>query len=307
MSDFAALQSLKNSLIRKALNGSAFIADSSADTIDELTLFDGETGDITSLPAGYADLGYMQDAGIAFARAITEQAITSWQSVSATRSDRTADVPTAVLLAQETKLATIGLYTGVDTSGVEALSNGVVRIDMPATPANRLYRLLGVFADQTDEGEIIVCRYFPNAKVTDVANQSYDKGDEVVWPVTLTGFVDETVGTAESHIFGGAGWLAKLADMGFTAAEATVPTISGASTLALGTAGGTLVEINGRGFTGTVVTTGVKFAGTNATAWHVVSDSVIVAEAPAHSAGSGPIVVTNAVGASTDGPTVVYS
>lgn len=86
-----------------------------------------------------------------------------------------------------------------------------------------------------------------------------------------------------------------------------VPVITSATPLALGTAGGTLVSIFGAGLSGAVATTGVKFAGTNATAWVNVGDNEIVAQAPAHSAGSGPIVVTNTVGASTTGPTVVYS
>lgn len=65
-----------------------------------------------------------------------------------------------------------------------------------------------------------------------------------------------------------------------------------------GVAVGGQVQITGNGFIGTVVTTGVKFGATNATSWIVVSDSLIVAVMPAGSAGSAPIVVTNAAGAS---------
>lgn len=90
-------------------------------------------------------------------------------------------------------------------------------------------------------------------------------------------------------------------------AGATVPTVFSASPLALGTAGGQLVTIFGQGFLGTIPTSGVKFATTNATSWVVVNDNEIVAIAPAHSAGSGPVVVTNSTGPSTTGPTVTYS
>lgn len=86
-----------------------------------------------------------------------------------------------------------------------------------------------------------------------------------------------------------------------------VPVIDSATPLALLAAGGQVVHIYGRGFTGTVATTGVKFAGTNSPSWTVDSDSLIVAVSPAHTAGSGPILVTNATGPSTTGPTVVYS
>lgn len=71
-------------------------------------------------------------------------------------------------------------------------------------------------------------------------------------------------------------------------------------------AGGTSVAIKGSGFTGTVAVTGVKFGGTNATNWSVVDDNTLVATAPAHAAGAVAIVVTNATGPSTTGPTYLY-
>jgi hypothetical protein len=67
-----------------------------------------------------------------------------------------------------------------------------------------------------------------------------------------------------------------------------------------------MVEIKGVGFSGTVATTGVKFAGTNATSWVVVDDHTLVATSPAHAAGAGPIVVTNATGPSTTGGSYTF-
>lgn len=91
-------------------------------------------------------------------------------------------------------------------------------------------------------------------------------------------------------------------------AAATVPVISAVSpNTGLLAAGGGGFEILGHGFTGTVVTTGVKFGGTNATSWTVISDSKIIGVYPAHAAGSGVVVlVTNATGPSVGGPTVQY-
>lgn len=66
-----------------------------------------------------------------------------------------------------------------------------------------------------------------------------------------------------------------------------------------GAAAGALITIVGQGFTGTVATTGVKVGGVNATNWVVQSDTQIVATMPAGSAGSAPVIVTNAVGASS--------
>lgn len=88
---------------------------------------------------------------------------------------------------------------------------------------------------------------------------------------------------------------------------ASVPVIYSATPLTGGTAGGTMVTIRGTGFTGTVAVTGVKFHGTNATSWIVVDDDTIVATTAARAAGAGPIIVTNATGPSTTGPTFTYA
>lgn len=75
-----------------------------------------------------------------------------------------------------------------------------------------------------------------------------------------------------------------------------VPVVASATPSGVAAAG--QVQISGNGFIGTIATTGVKFGGVNATSWIVVSDSLIVAVMPAGSAGSAPIIVTNAAGAS---------
>jgi hypothetical protein len=80
-----------------------------------------------------------------------------------------------------------------------------------------------------------------------------------------------------------------------------VPVIYSASPNNGSTAGGELVTITGTGFTTVTGATGVKFGSTNATNYTVVSDSKIVATAPANTAGAKDIVVTNGVGASTTG------
>lgn len=58
------------------------------------------------------------------------------------------------------------------------------------------------------------------------------------------------------------------------------------------------VYIEGDGFTGITATTGVKFGSVNATSWVVVNDRLIDAVVPAGAAGSAPIIITNAAGAS---------
>lgn len=59
------------------------------------------------------------------------------------------------------------------------------------------------------------------------------------------------------------------------------------------------VAIIGSGFTGTVPVTGVKFNAVNATSFNVINDQLIIAQLPAGAAGTTPVIVTNAAGAST--------
>lgn len=302
-----ALQNLQRDLIRKALTGSVFRAPISADPVDEADLFDPSSGDLnpSGLPAGYIDLGMTTDAGAQFGRAVTTSDITSWQSSTPSRTDITADTTTLQVACQETKLATIGLYTGVDEASVTPAVNGVVRIDKPATPAARHYRLLSVAVDESDDGEIVIARFLPNARVTNFDNQNFDKSDNaIMWPVTLTGYVDDDLGFSESFIFGGAGWLARLAAMGFTPVAAHVPIIGSVTPrTGLAAAGGELVTIRGSHFTGT---TGVTMIGSAAPHFSIVDDDTLVVTTPAHAAGTGALVVTNATGPSTTGGTVTF-
>lgn len=79
-------------------------------------------------------------------------------------------------------------------------------------------------------------------------------------------------------------------------APAVAPVITNVTPSGIGTGG--QVEIVGQNFTGTVASTGVKFGGTAATSFVVVSDSVIVAVLPSGSAGATTVTVTNATGPS---------
>ena len=75
-----------------------------------------------------------------------------------------------------------------------------------------------------------------------------------------------------------------------------VPVINSLSPATGPAAGGTLVQVNGSGFATVTGATGVKFGTTNATSYKVVSDSIIVAVAPAQAASSKDVVVTNTNG-----------
>jgi len=212
---YADIQERKQHLIRKALKGSAFIAPITAPTIESLTT--GAGADLATLPDGYGDLGWLTEEGMPFGRDITQSDISSFGSVSPTRTDVTADTTTLTVIAQETKALTIGLATGADFAAIRAAAvTGETRINKPETPSARYYRLLALAVDNSDTGaEIYIARYMPRAKVTGYAAQTYAGGDQAItWGTTFTAYKDDTLGFTESWLFGGPGWLELLEDMG---------------------------------------------------------------------------------------------
>ena len=220
------LKSKQTELIRKALDGSVFIASADAPTLAGLT--DAADSLLKPLPAPasealpWGDLGWLSGDGAQFSRDVSTSDISSWGSVSPTRSDVTADSSTLTVACQETNIRTIGLATGMDMSSVTPTAgSGEIQIKKPSRPSSRFYRVLSLAVDQGDAGEIYIARYMPRAKVTGFSEQSFGGGDDpVMWGVTFTGYEDSDEGFSESWIFGGPGWKAMLTDMGFPAAGA---------------------------------------------------------------------------------------
>lgn len=227
MPSYDALKNKQAELIRKALDGSVFLAEMSAEPITALTQYVAEVAgppiipahvELSTLPADWDDLGYLTDDGAAFARDVSSSEVSSFGSVTPTRTDIVSDTTALTVVAQETKLLTIGLATGADLSNITPdAQTGEVRIAKPARPKSKHYRVLSVAVDEGEGGEIYVARFLPRAKVSSYAEQSFSKGDDpITWGVTLTGEIDDDLGYSEEWIFGGAGWNAILTDMGFT-------------------------------------------------------------------------------------------
>lgn len=228
MGDYDALKNKQTELIRKALDGSVFLNPllDGTTAIDTLTDYTPPVVgppavpaiiDLAPLPAGYEDLGWLDPSGAQFSRDVATSEVTSWGSVSPTRTDVTSDTTTLSVTAQETKLLTIGLVTGADMTNVKAaFQTGEVSIVKPSRAKARTYRALSLAVDQGDGGEIYLGRFLPRAKVTGYAEQAFGAGDDPInWGVTLTGEEDSALGYSERWFFGGPGWLALLDEMGF--------------------------------------------------------------------------------------------
>lgn len=219
MPTFAALQKVQSELIRKAKSGSAFIAPVTATAISE-TFVTGATSALAALPTGYEDLGWLSNDGMSFSRDVSTADVTSFGSVSPTRSDVTSDTSTVTVTCQETKLQTIGLATGADLTSIKTptASTGAVMVRKPIAPTSKFYRLFCISKDDGDAGDIYIARFFPRAKVTSFSEQAFGGGDDPIsWGVTMTGYPDSTLGFTEAWLFGGPGWKALAVQMGFDA------------------------------------------------------------------------------------------
>ncbi len=221
MATFAELQNVQTELIRKAKSGSAFLAPVSSPDVDDT--FVGPGGVLATLPVEYEDLGWLSNDGMGFSRDVSTSDVTSFGSVSPTRSDVVSDTSTVTVTCQETKLLTIGLATGIDTTAIKTPSrNGSVMVRKPVAPTSKFYRLFCISKDDGDAGDIYVARFFPRAKVTSFGEQAFGGGDDPIsWGVTMTGYADTDLGFTEAWLFGGPGWNALVSQMGFDAIPTT--------------------------------------------------------------------------------------
>lgn len=177
----------------------------------------GSPVDLAELPAEWEDLGWVSSDGVSYGRTTEVSDVNSFGSVQPTRSDVTRDTITMTVVAQETKMLTMGLYTGADTSALTAsVTNGEFSISKPDIPGFRYYRALGLFVDRDDSGrEIYIGRYMPRCRITEYGEQQFSDGDDPIsYSLTFTGYEDSVVGYSHRWIYAGPGWLALLADMG---------------------------------------------------------------------------------------------
>lgn len=176
----------------------------------------GTAVDLADLPDGWEDLGWITSDGVTYGRTTDVSDVTSFGSVQPTRSDVTNDTITMSVVAQETKLLTLGLYTGADTSALHAdPTSGEFSISKPDIPGFRYYRLLGIFVDRDDAGrEIYMARYIPRARITEWGEQQLNDGDDpVTYNMTFTGYEDSVAGYSHRWIFAGPGWQSLLTNM----------------------------------------------------------------------------------------------
>lgn len=216
---YSVWKNKQNELIRKARQGSVFVAPDTQAILATITT--GAGAGLVALPAGWKDLGWTSGDGAQFGRSVDNSDVTSWGSVEPTRRDVIRDVSTIQVTAQETKKETIEHYTGATIPATNAalVTTGELVVTKPSQPAGKFYQMLVLAVDENSAGEIYIGRLFPRVSVTDYGEQVYGEGDDPIgYNLTYTAYLNATAGFSERWFFGGPGWLDLLTEMGISQA-----------------------------------------------------------------------------------------
>lgn len=176
--------------------------------------------DLSALPTGYVSLGWhTKDDGLSWGRDVQAEEVTSHGSVEPTRRDITSDTMTLALNAQESKLKTFELYHNISlTSVTPTAGTGEIAFNRATAPATSYYRVLAVAQDGSGTDAIYIARFLPRAIVSEIGEQAWNSENEIVYPLTFTATVDNTLGYAMREFWAGPGLKTRLVTMGFPAA-----------------------------------------------------------------------------------------
>lgn len=214
---FAALSTRNEDLIRKSLDAILFVAPMDTPAITALTA--GASSALQAPPQGYHDVGWMDASNaVNLATGVTASPVDSFGSLYPTRSDITKMSQTIAATCQETNATTMGLYSQVDMSAVEADPvTGEIAYSDPVRPTTINYRLFILWVDLSGTDTIYGGISFPRVSVTALADMKMDPGiNAMARGVTFTSYPDHTLGYARRNFLGGPGIKSRAEAMGFT-------------------------------------------------------------------------------------------
>lgn len=245
----------------------------------------------TTLNAALKDAGYIGEAGVSIQQGRSFQDIKDMDgnAIDTIQTEANGTIRTQLLELNENNLrnlfgtSNVSVSTSTSTAGNRYAV--AVALGEDQDPMVHVFRM----KSGKKRAGIIV----PSGRFTEIGDISFTASGAAMIDVTI-----KAIPVYDSTLQKNVDFYLFLDDGAW--AISLVPVIT--SVLPSGASVGQSVAISGSKFTGTVSTTGVKFGGVNATSFSVVSDSLITAVVPAGSAGSAPVVVTNASGASASFP-----
>ncbi|AKJ72367.1 major tail protein [Gordonia phage GTE8] len=227
MPSFASLAKRQGELIRKPLAGIIGVApeDLELDADFKLTtLAAGGAIELADL-SDFDQLGWVSKSdGVVFSADTETSDVESWGALEPTRSDITKDVTSAQFTCQETNKVVLEMFYNVSLETVFGdYDTGEVDFNQAVDPSTTYRRMLFLSKDGSGPKEVFIGKLMPRAGVTAKSDQNWNSEDALVHGMTITAKVDDEMGYAVRHMFGGAGWKAQLTKMGFTLAPAPTP------------------------------------------------------------------------------------
>jgi hypothetical protein len=142
---------------------------------------------------GFADLGYISDAGVTETRERSTNEIRAWQGGALMRLLVTSGNLSYKFIMLETKLETVKLFYGV-SAVVQTAPEGTFLINPTATGGRQSF-----VVDVVDGAELIRT-YIPQGELGEVGDRVYVNSEAIGYEVTITAYPDVTLG-ASAKVF----------------------------------------------------------------------------------------------------------
>lgn len=202
--------------VRKILEAVAFLGPEDADEIEALT---DASSVLTALPTTYQPVGLVTPDGYTFGGDTNTEAVEAMGYAAPVREDISSATRTVAFTALEAfRRPLLELAYGVDLSAVTKAVSGEIMFDHPARPLQRFYRLIVIGRDGSGANEWFRGKFFPRCSITSFPEEVWSAANPVQYPITLSTYVDDVVGTGERDFIAGLGSKNSGTTLGFAAA-----------------------------------------------------------------------------------------
>lgn len=148
---------------------------------------------------GWYDLGFTTADGVTFARNVSGDDVTGWQSRNVLRHDVTADGITAQFTQMETKPSVLALVNNLQLGTLSLTASAGINFARPQ--AQSIYRSAIFYgADGVGTQANYCAVLFPYCSVTDFGDQQFGPGQATQYQLTVTAFVDQFM-LADSRVW----------------------------------------------------------------------------------------------------------
>lgn len=215
-----AVAKLNRKAIRKGKKIAAFCAPMSVTFPTSITTATAGNPPTLAELTGFRPMGLVtKDDGHTHSRDRDVSDIFSAGFQDPSRSDNTQDIFSVQVVGQETNRLNIETFLGIDLSAVAPdPTTGEVSFPQPTDGVLRQNRWLFLCQDGIGTERHWWGRGFTAGVVKETDDQTAGQDDDGwYWPYTVSSQTDPVLGASVWHYFGGPGWKASLADMGFTA------------------------------------------------------------------------------------------